>query len=358
MIAVVGRLVLAVAGEHVAAVPREGGFLALFLRGKKKKKKLFRGKKKRRKNLVASCPAMDTTLLDVPNSKAIAKQLLELSQDPANQPFIVQEQGCLQGLVSYTQHSDQDVVIMAVRTLQFLSTHPQNKKAMRDFPALVDKLTLVSLNATTHSRAKEFAALALVNLGVLTQQAEVWWGEKENTAEDVVDSQTNTAAGGGKFHTLVMQVDGLDDAGTCAVAQRVLVNVKGVISVSIDKARGHALVGTRENGECGEMLVDKLQDALMRAGISSSPWPPAQPLNHNLSTMSSSGEDDSGYLDAAEYEALGDGGGALTRWGHSSLEARLAEQRREEEMRMERAERLLNKVRGVLSSAGNWLMGW
>ena len=64
---------------------------------------------------------------DVPNSRAIAKQLLTLSQDPDNQPFIVQEQGCLAGLVQYSAHVDTDVVLMATRALQFLSSHPQNK---------------------------------------------------------------------------------------------------------------------------------------------------------------------------------------------------------------------------------------
>jgi len=282
---------------------------------------------------------MDTTILDIPNSRAIAKQLLELSQDPANQPFIVQEQGCLQGLVSYSQHADQDVVVMAVRTMQFLSGHPQNKKAMRDFPGLVDKLTQVSCTGT-HPRAKEFSAQALVNLGVLTQQKD-WWNEDK---ENATDSNKNS-----QFHTLVVQVDGLDDAGTCSVAQRVLVNVKGVISVSIDKVRGHALVGTRDGDDA---LMERLQEALAKAGLNGNPWPPVSPANLNASNMSSA-EDDSGYLDANEYE-----GGALSRWGHSSLEARLAEQRREEELRQAKTERLLTKVGSALTSAGSWLLGW
>ena len=287
---------------------------------------------------------MDTSSLDVPNSRAITKQLLELSQDPANQPFIVQEAGCLQGLVTYSQHADQDVVVMSVRTLQFLSSHPQNKKAMREFPGLVDKLTQVSLTCPDN-RAKDFSAQALINLGVLVREKN-WWNEdderKENTTIDV----------NRPFHTIVMQIDGLGESGTCAVAQRVLVNVKGVISVAIDKARGHALVGTRDSDDA---LVEKLQEALNKAGLSGGPWPPASPA---LNLSATSEDDDSGYIDASEYEAAANSGGALSRWGHTSLEARLAEERREEELRQAKAERLLAKVGTALTSAGAWLMGW
>jgi len=291
---------------------------------------------------------MDTTRLDVPNTRAITKQLLELSQETANQPFIVQEPGCLQGLVTYSQHSDHDVVVMAVRTMQFLSSHPQNKKPMREFPGLVDKLTSVSLTCTDN-RAKDFSAQALINLGVLIRNKDWWADESEEKKENVEANRS--------FHTIVMQVDGLNEAGTCAIAQRVLVNVKGVISVAIDKARGHVLVGTRADSD--DNLVDKLQEALAQAGLNGEPWPPASPaLNLSAASAAADDDDESGYLDEKEYEQMGNIGGALARWGHTSLEARLAEEKREEELRQAKAERLLQKVGSALTSAGSWLLGW
>src|SRR4051794_7392699 len=78
--------------------------------------------------------------LDAPNSKAIVAQLLRLSQEPENQPIVAQEKGCLAGLVDYLRHLDTEVVLMAARTLEFLSSHPQNKKIMKELPGLLDTL--------------------------------------------------------------------------------------------------------------------------------------------------------------------------------------------------------------------------
>jgi hypothetical protein len=251
------------------------------------------------------------------------------------------------------------VVLMSVRTLQFLSGHPQNKRAMKDFPGLVDKLTMVAHVSDAGGKAREFASLALGNLGVLTQQKDWWMDDKENASSG--STWAADAARNKQYHTLTLQVDGLEDAGTCVIAQRVLVNVKGVISVSIDKSRGHALVGTR-GGDAG--LLDKLQEALARAGLAGAAWPLPSPVL-NASGASAGPEaaaeeenDDSGYLDADAYDPAVVEGGAIAKWGHSSLEARLAEQRREEELRAAKTERLLNKVGSALTTAGSWLLGW
>jgi len=86
---------------------------------------------------------MDTSGIDVPSSRAIAKQLLTLAQDADNQPFIVQEKGCLAGLIQYTLHDDVDVVLMSLRALEFLASHPSNKETMRDFPDLVSNVVRI-----------------------------------------------------------------------------------------------------------------------------------------------------------------------------------------------------------------------
>ena len=327
---------------------------------------------------------LQTHALDAPNSRAIARQLLELAQDPDNQPFIAQEKGCLAGLVGYVVHPDADVALMASRTLEFLASHPQNKRSMREFPGLLDALNEAHSRPDGNERTKEFAGNALVRLGVALPRATTGQpapaapqGENaphaHNTAERVAGDFASK-----KYYTLTLAVEGLDDNGTAVVVQRVLVNVRGVVSVALQRERGLAVVGTRGDA----LSLDDLCDTLARAGISSTSWPPPAPPaiatvhgpSANESQLSSgpgaspapaasgspasNSHDDSGYLNEADYSSDSVHEGTIARWGVSSLEARLAEQRREEELRAEKTERLLSKVTSIVSSAGSWLMGW
>ena len=122
-----------------------------------------------------------TASLDIPNSKSIARQLLELSQDPQSQPYICAENGCVLGLVSYLSLNDVEVVMMSARTLQFLSSHPQNKKILRDFPGLVDALMGIYARKNVNAKTREFTIGTLENLGVALNDQNDDDADKENT---------------------------------------------------------------------------------------------------------------------------------------------------------------------------------
>ena len=65
------------------------------------------------------------------------------------------------------------------------------------------------------------------------------------------------------------------------------------------------------------------------------------------------------YANESDYEEDDVSDNAVSRWGVSSLEARLERQRENEERRKaEKSERLIGKVGNALSSASSWLMGW
>ena len=297
-----------------------------------------------------------TASLDIPNSKSIARQLLELSQDPQSQPYICAENGCVLGLVSYLSLNDVEVVMMSARTLQFLSSHPQNKKILRDFPGLVDALMGIYARKNVNAKTREFTIGTLENLGVALNDQNDDDADKENTTTtnrfNKASSTTPTPAA--KYSTLTIQINSLDDPSIASLSQRILLNTAGVISVTIDKFRGLAVIGTRTDDKS---LLEKIQDSLSNAGLTSSPWPP--PATKNESLNSSATSDDSGYLNESDFETpQGGASGAISKYGMSSLEARLEQQRREEEARKAKTDDLLSKVGSIVASASSWLLGW
>jgi hypothetical protein len=301
------------------------------------------------------------------DGRVVIAKLLLLAQDPQNQTIVARDEGCMMGLVASVVHADPEIVIIASRTLQFLSGHPQNKKSMKDFPNLVENL-LQTYSTTANDKIKEFCFETLDNLGVSVTSAGSN-DELNESNESCLDE--NYAPNGSKqsYSKFNIFLDDLENDNTCVLAQRILINVPGVISVSLDKSRGAAAVGTREVDTDG--LKKKLVDALQRAGItgrlkartlivnevdeedqSSSPMPePDTSVNTSACT-----DENSGYLEEADY--YGEKESAMTRWGPSSLEARLEQERREEEMRAAQTGRILTKVSSALASVSNWLGGW
>mmetsp|Transcript_35913 Transcript_35913/g.44572 ORF Transcript_35913/g.44572 Transcript_35913/m.44572 type:complete len:232 (-) Transcript_35913:2324-3019(-) len=231
---------------------------------------------------------MDSTSIDIPNSRALVKQILTLAQDVDNQPFIVQEEGCLAGLCSYMNHEDVDVVLMATRAIDFLSSHPLAKEPIKEFPNLVSTLKSVHEGAHSHPKAKEFTYRALVNLQVQVS--------RDSSFEDTenVSSYAN------------LQVN---------IVETTPNNKKATSYLTADE------YSPLNEGDIPEYLE----------------------------------EDD--YEDDSSEDDEGPNTKKITKYGCSTLEARLEQQRLDEEKK-KRDERLIGKVGNIFSSASSWLLGY
>ena len=291
---------------------------------------------------------MDTTVIDVPNSRAIAKQLLTLAQDPDNQPFIAQEAGCMAGLVSYLEHEDVDVILMSARTLQFLASHPSNKKTMRDFNSLVPNLVKIYTRPNVHPKAKEFAEIALDSLGVSFHK------ESENDENNPAGQRSaapqktpsKVVAIAKPFQSVSLRLGADISESTADLVKRTLIHVSGVISVTLDQESGVATVGTREDKNA---MIAAIEAALSDVGVETDGGGQEEGDDMDMPE----------YANESDYEDDDVSDNAVSRWGVSSLEARLERQRENEERRKaEKSERLIGKVGNALSSASSWLMGW
>mmetsp|Transcript_11296 Transcript_11296/g.20881 ORF Transcript_11296/g.20881 Transcript_11296/m.20881 type:complete len:312 (-) Transcript_11296:188-1123(-) len=311
---------------------------------------------------------MDTAGIEVPNSRAIAKQLLALAKDPDNQPFIVQEQGCLAGLVQYTQHDDIDVVLIATRALQFLSSHPENKEPMSEFPELISSLTLTLPRSAEHPKVLEFCKNVFQNLGVcvdLSKYEVVTRHDIEiEESKGSCDTMYTKSAFGvkprecGEFRTVSLFVEDVSVPNVRYLVETLIISVEGVISVTVNPERSHVLIGTRELGDSlTKTLIAKLSaEGLVVKLVIPGPNKREGPEYENLDS-----QDYPEYLEEEDYDYDDECQDTerVTRQGFSSLEARLEQQRLEEESRkLEKCTRLIGKMNNMLSNASSWLMGY
>lgn len=329
--------------------------------------------------------------MDVPNSRAIAKQLLTLAKDPDNQPFIVQEQGCLAGLVQYTQHDDIEVVLIATRAIQFLSSHPDNKNKMSEFPSLVKNLFSTLPRAKEHIKVKEFVYETLDNLSVAynkedfkdLQEEDIQNENNENVAlnanidptlhhnkiqlkdkENVQKSarkQKSTRLQG-DFRTLTFFVPGVHDRSLRQRLETLVIQVEGVISITINIDKEHLLIGTRDKSDdiINDIIADLSSEGCsVKLVVSKKNGKSKGEENYDEDYDDLNGGDSLDYLEESDFDTDDEEEHTIARHGYSSLEARLEQQRKEEEERKaEKATRIVGKVSGILSNASSWLMGY
>lgn len=75
-------------------------------------------------------------------------KLRNLSADPNNQRFLVHEADCVPSLCVFLDSSAlascPEITLASLQTLSFLSSHPENKKALTRFPRLLTRLVKLS----------------------------------------------------------------------------------------------------------------------------------------------------------------------------------------------------------------------
>ncbi|XP_036419787.1 armadillo repeat-containing protein 1-like isoform X2 [Colossoma macropomum] len=63
---------------------------------------------------------------------SVVSQLRDLASEPQNREAIVQDQGCLPGLVLFLDHKDPQVVFTSLQTLRYLAESTQNINTMKN----------------------------------------------------------------------------------------------------------------------------------------------------------------------------------------------------------------------------------
>jgi len=154
----------------------------------------------------------------------VVTQLLQLSKDPENRPFIVSNEGTLPGLVMFLENDNDDIVKSAVETLHNLALCEPNKDLMIREPGLIAGLhklnpSNIPLLSTT--------LLALDPPRTPTQPSEA-----EKAALRLSAAKTHT-----------FYIKGMNNF-TKHKVEETLVSVKGVVSFLIDVHTHKAVVRT------------------------------------------------------------------------------------------------------------------
>ncbi|KAL0967120.1 hypothetical protein UPYG_G00248030 [Umbra pygmaea] len=170
---------------------------------------------------------------------SVVSQLRDLASEPQNREAIVQDQGCLPGLVLFLDHQDTQVLFATLQTLRYLAEWPLNIPTMKNelgmmvsLETLMDRAGL-SDDITVLSRE----VYSILNAPPRPPSPD----RRRNKPQFFLNSSR------GKNKSVTLHIQGLDTTDQRGLCEDALLRVKGVISFTFQMASKRCTVRIRSD---------------------------------------------------------------------------------------------------------------
>ncbi|GAB5584004.1 armadillo repeat-containing protein 1 [Prionailurus iriomotensis] len=202
-----------------------------------------------------------STMNEEPDALSVVNQLRDLAADPLNRRAIVQDQGCLPGLILFMDHPNPPVVHSALLALRYLAECRANREKMKGELGMMLSLQNV---------IQKGIVIEVENLcGKNYLKRSTTPGETKLLASEIYDIlQSSSMADGDSYNemnsrrrkaqfflgttnkrakTVVLHIDGLDDTSRRNLCEEALLKIKGVISFTFQMAVQRCVVRIRSD---------------------------------------------------------------------------------------------------------------
>ncbi|XP_060941040.1 armadillo repeat-containing protein 1-like [Limanda limanda] len=177
-----------------------------------------------------------------PDALAVVHQLRDLAADPLNRRAIVQDQGCLPGLILFLDHPNPQVVYAALLAVRYLAECRANREKLAGELGMMLSLQAVVQKSTTPGETKLLAS-EIYELLQATCDAD------SEPDRDAVSSRRKAqfflGCSNKRAKTVVLHIDGLDDWSRRSQCEEVLLKIRGVISFTFQMAVRRCVVRVR-----------------------------------------------------------------------------------------------------------------
>ncbi|XP_026174459.1 armadillo repeat containing 1, like [Mastacembelus armatus] len=173
---------------------------------------------------------------------SVVSQLRDLASEPQNREVIVQDQGCLPGLVLFLDHKDPEVIFATLQTLRYLAELSPNIPTMRNELGM-----MVSLENLIHREelSVDITALAQEVFGILNAHVNpvlrTHEGERRKKPQFFINSSNK------KSKSVTLHIQGLDSTDQRGLCEEALLKVRGVISFTFQMASKRCTVRIRSD---------------------------------------------------------------------------------------------------------------
>ncbi|XP_025967440.2 armadillo repeat-containing protein 1 isoform X2 [Dromaius novaehollandiae] len=205
---------------------------------------------------------MNSTMSEEPDALSVVNQLRDLAADPLNRRAIVQDQGCLPGLILFLDHPNPPVVHSALLALRYLAECRANREKMKSELGMMLSLQNVIQKTTTPGETKLLASevydiLQSSNMSDMDNMNEMNYRRRK--AQFFLGSTNKRAK------TVVLHIDGLDDSSRRNLCEEALLKIKGVISFTFQMAVQRCVVRIRSDLKAEALATAIASTKVMKA---------------------------------------------------------------------------------------------
>lgn len=175
---------------------------------------------------------------------SVVTQLRDLASEPQNREAIVQDQGCLPGLVLFLDHQDPQVLFATLQTMRYLAEWPLNITTMKnELGMMVSLVTLMerSVHSLRSGLSDDINVLSREVYGILSAPPRPEKERRRNKPQFFLNSSK------GKNKSVTLHIQGLDSTAQRGVCEEALLKVKGVISFTFQMASRRCTVRIRSD---------------------------------------------------------------------------------------------------------------
>ncbi|XP_078131570.1 armadillo repeat containing 1, like [Sander vitreus] len=173
---------------------------------------------------------------------SVVSQLRDLASEPQNREVIVQDQGCLPGLVLFLDHQNPDVLLATLQTLRYLAELPPNISTMKNELGMMVSLENLTgregLSIDITALAKEVFDILSAPANPVPRTPE---RERRKKSQFFINS-TNK-----KAKSVTLHIQGLDSTDQRGLCEEALLKVRGVISFTFQMASKRCTVRIRSD---------------------------------------------------------------------------------------------------------------
>uniref|UniRef100_A0A3Q0SBF9 Armadillo repeat-containing protein 1 n=1 Tax=Amphilophus citrinellus TaxID=61819 RepID=A0A3Q0SBF9_AMPCI len=167
---------------------------------------------------------------------SVVSQLRDLASEPQNREVIVQDQGCLPGLVLFLDHKDPDVLFATLQTLRYLAELSANIPTMKNELGMMVSLENV---VTRDGLSVDITSLAKEVYDILSAPANPP-PVRRKKPQFFLNSSNK------KAKSITLHIQGLDSTQR-SLCEEALLKVRGVISFTFQMASKRCTVRIRSD---------------------------------------------------------------------------------------------------------------
>ncbi|XP_075900689.1 armadillo repeat containing 1, like [Nelusetta ayraudi] len=173
---------------------------------------------------------------------SVVTQLRDLASEPQNRAVIVQDEGCLPGLVLFLDHQSHDVLLATLQTLRYLAELSPNILTMKNELGM-----MVSLESLTERKdlPLDITALAQEVFDILRAPANPVSRTPESQRRKKSQFFINSSSK--KAKSVTLHIQGLDSTDQRSLCEEALLKVRGVISFTFQMASKRCTVRIRSD---------------------------------------------------------------------------------------------------------------